>query len=219
MTDESISQVDQHFTRRQRLFVEHYLQCWNASEAARRAGYNGASDVVGPRLLGNVGIKALIEKRFNEIAMSTNEVMMRLTDIARGDIADLMGVGTSGFTIELMTEDEQGNKIVNPKTKLIRRVRQKVTTFLGKKKDDEDREIIETELELYSAHDALRDIGKIRGMFVDKTDITSGGKPLKTMEVVPIDYRSAIASLAPGPVEDSPTSSEGENPIDGETVG
>jgi hypothetical protein len=55
-----------------------------------------------------------------------------------------------------------------------------VTTFLGKKEDDEDREVIETEVELYSAHDALRDIGKYHSIFVDRTDLTTNGKDLPT---------------------------------------
>ncbi len=73
-------------TAKQRAFVEHYLVCWNASEAARRAGYRGKANVVGPRLLANVSIRALVDARLAEMAMSANEVLARLSDEAAGDL-------------------------------------------------------------------------------------------------------------------------------------
>ena len=53
------------------------------------------------------------------------------------------------------------------------------------------------------------------------------GKPVSPLEisgqvefgVVPVDYRVAIATLAPRPVDDSESPSEGESSFDGETVG
>jgi len=115
--------------------------------------------------------------------MGPNEVKAGLADIARGNLADLMEITTSGFTLQLMTEDAEGNKIVNPKTKLIKKIKKKVTTFLGKRKDDEDREIIEIEVEIYSAHDAYRDIGKIHGLFVDRSEVTVT-KPVQFVETI-----------------------------------
>lgn len=43
-------------------FVAEYLKDCNASQAAIRAGYKGACDVVGPRLLGYVGIRAAVDE-------------------------------------------------------------------------------------------------------------------------------------------------------------
>jgi phage terminase small subunit len=194
MTDEPV--IPKKLNNRQKLFVEEYLACFNASEAARRAGYNGASDVVGPRLLVNVGIQEAIKKRIDEKAMSADEVLVRLADIARGDIADLMAVSTMGFTLELMTEDESGNKVVNPKTKLIKKIRQRVTTFIGKKNDDEDREVVDTEIELYSASDALALLGKYHKLFVDRTELTGADGQTLRVEYVNTPYPSA--SLPPG---------------------
>jgi phage terminase small subunit len=72
-------------SRKQRVFVEEYLKCWNASEAARRAGYKGKANVVGPRLLANVSIQAAIEARINELQMGADEVLVRLAEQARFD--------------------------------------------------------------------------------------------------------------------------------------
>lgn len=50
-------------TPKQQRFVEEYLLDLNATQAAIRAGYAAANaDVTGPRLLGNVGIAAAVEK-------------------------------------------------------------------------------------------------------------------------------------------------------------
>ncbi len=99
--------------------------------------------------------------------MSADETMIRLADIARGDVADLMDITTAGFEIKLTQQDENGVQKVNPKTKLIKKIKQKVTTFLAKGESDEDREIIETEIELYSAQDALNSIAKHHKLFSD----------------------------------------------------
>ena len=68
-------------TLKQRAFVEAYLDSWNATRAARRAGYRGNS-----RTLANIGwenirkhkISAEIERRISEMAMSADEVLLRL---------------------------------------------------------------------------------------------------------------------------------------------
>jgi hypothetical protein len=170
-------------SNKRQAFINEYLCTWNATEAARRAGY-AHPNKQGPRLLVNVGIAKDIRQRINEKAMAADEVLQGLADIARGDMADLMEITTSGFTLSLMVDDGNGNKIINPKTKLIKKIKQKVTTYLAKKEDDEDREVIETELELYSAHDAYRDIGRHHALFTDNTDITSNGETLTWREFI-----------------------------------
>jgi len=50
-------------TRKQQVFVQEYLQCWNASEAARRAGYSTkTAGSIGQRLLKEVEIAAAINR-------------------------------------------------------------------------------------------------------------------------------------------------------------
>jgi len=68
-------------TNKRIAFVEHYLACWNASEAARRAGYKQRNE--GHRLLTNADIQAHIKERLAEVTMSADEVLQRLAEIAR----------------------------------------------------------------------------------------------------------------------------------------
>ena len=75
-------------TGKQRLFVEHYIHCLNATEAARRAGYkaNGNSlRVIGCTNLTKVNIKEQIEKRFHEAAMTADECLARIASHAKED--------------------------------------------------------------------------------------------------------------------------------------
>ena len=78
-------------TIKQAFFCEYYLQTYNGTKAARLAGY--AHPVVeGSRLLGNANIRKYLDKRFAERTMTANEVLDRLTNIARADIGDYLKV-------------------------------------------------------------------------------------------------------------------------------
>jgi phage terminase small subunit len=76
-------------SNKKRRFIEAYIQTWNASEAARQAGYKQAYSQ-GPRLLDNVEVKAAIEQRLEQAAMQSNEVLARLAEQARVNIADFI---------------------------------------------------------------------------------------------------------------------------------
>lgn len=148
--------------------MNEYLVDFNATQAAIRAGYSEKSAY-------SIGWENLrkpeIVEAIREKSMSAEEVLIRLADIARGDMADLMEITPAGFTFRLLV-DENGQRIVNPKTRLIRKIKQKVTTYLAKSEDAEDREIIETELELYSAFSALEALGKYHKLFVDRQEVS-----------------------------------------------
>lgn len=162
-------------TNKQKRFIDEYLVDINATQAAIRTGYSKRSAAaIGNENLLKPAIADEIKRRIKEMGMPAEEVILRLGDMARGDLADLMDVTTSGFTIKLMDKDERGNLIVSPKTKLIKKIKQKVTTYLSKKEDGEDREIIETELELYSAQEALNLLGKHHKLFTDNVQINVG---------------------------------------------
>ena len=68
---------------KQRVFVEEYLKCWNATEAARRAGYKHPN-VYGSKLLVNISIQQIIQARIEEKCMDADEVLVRLAEQARG---------------------------------------------------------------------------------------------------------------------------------------
>lgn len=143
-------------TPKQQIFVNEYLKCWNATEAARRAKYQGNDATlaqVGAENLRKPYIAEIIQTRLKENAMSADEVLSRLANIARGNIADVAHVATSSDVVDL-GEDAA----------VIRKMKRKVTTS----KDGETYEDIE--LEMYSAHGALRDIGRHYGLFTDKVE-------------------------------------------------
>ena len=87
-------------TPKQKAFADAYIECGNASEAARRAGYSAKNaDVTGPRMLGNVGISAYISERMRPTEekriASADEVLLFLSGVMRGEIRDQFGLDTS----------------------------------------------------------------------------------------------------------------------------
>lgn len=132
---------------RQQIFVNEYLKCWNASEAARRAGYNGKANIVGPRLLSNVSIREELEKRKADLIMSADEVMVRFTQQARAEYSEYI---EEDGTINLP------NLVKAGKAHLIKKIK---PTRHGK------------EIEFYDAQGPLELIGKQQGLFTDKIEV------------------------------------------------
>lgn len=148
-------------TNRQRAFVEHYLQCWNASEASRRAGYSSKnSDVVGARLLVNVGISAEIGRRLEELKAGADEVVTRLTSHARGSMGDFIDVRDDGTATLNLAKARDGKRL-----HLIKKLKTTRRNF----KDGES-EIV-NEIEMYDVQAALVQLGRVHGLFNDKLTI------------------------------------------------
>ena len=143
-------------SNKRRVFVEEYIRCgWNATEAARRAGYKQPL-VQGPRLLGNVRVREAIQARLAEIKMGADEVLVRLAEQARAEYgAYLCKDGT--VDLERMLADGKAHLIK------------------GTKWDRLGNLVVE----FYDAHAALVDLGKHLGLFTERVDVTSGGQPLK----------------------------------------
>lgn len=134
-------------TPKQQAFIEEYLKCWNASESARRVGYNGKSNVVGPRLLANVSIRAAIENRLSEMTMQANEVLVRLTEQARG---------THGQYIRDNGRVDLTRLVADGKQYLIKSIKE---TKYG------------LDIEFNDSQAALVHIGRHYGLFTDNVDI------------------------------------------------
>lgn len=161
-------------TPKQRLFVDYYLQSFNASDAARKAGYSERTAyAMGWENLRKPEIQAEIQARLQEVHMSAEEALKLLADIARGDVVQIMDVSSVGFNLDMSKAQRLGL------TKLIKKVKQKTTTYLAKKESEEDREITEMEVELYDALGAIRDVLKVHGKFTDRVDVTSGGEKVE----------------------------------------
>lgn len=85
--------------------------------------------------------------------MSAEEVLTRLADMARSDIADFARVGDAKSL-----EDLRG------KTHVVKKFKRKII----KPKDKDSEPYEEIELELYDAQSALLNIGKQHGLFSDR---------------------------------------------------
>ncbi len=153
-----IQPPDDGLTDKQRVFVEEYLACWNAAEAARRAGYRGKFvRQLGAENLEKPYIQAYIKARLAEKAMAADEVLARLADQARGSMDDFVTVTGRGFRIDIAKAKKAGKMHL---IKSISRGKQGI------------------KIEIYDAHAALVDIGRHEKLFTDNFDMTSGGKPL-----------------------------------------
>lgn len=75
-------------TTKQKLFVEAYIANPNGTEAARKAGYAGNDNTLASMAKENLRkpqILKLIEKRIEKEAMTSDEVLNELADIAKSD--------------------------------------------------------------------------------------------------------------------------------------
>jgi phage terminase small subunit len=141
--------VARELTDKQRLFIESYLQCWNATKAAREAGYGGDNNTlgaIGSENLAKPKIRKYIRERLNSAAMTTDEVLARLSEQARSDIGDF--VGAAGV-IDLEAARDEG------KTRLLKSIS---WTKNG------------IRIEVYDGQKALELIGKAHGMFTERRE-------------------------------------------------
>lgn len=151
-------------TRKQRAFIEAYLACWNAAEAARRAGYSARSArSIGHENLTKPDIRAEIDRRLAEMTMSADEVLVRLSEQARASMADFLVVDKEGVRLD--------PRKARKKLHLVKRLRQG--------KDG-------LRIELHDAQAALTLLGKRYGLFRELHEHSGpGGGPIEH-EVGPV---------------------------------
>ena len=115
---------------RQKAFCEYYVECGNATEAAKKAGYSEKTAYsIGQRLLKKVEIKnyikALMDNKLSANILNANEVLSLLSDIARGktneEVITTVGVGDG------VSEIKKVEKRVSEKDRL------KALELLGKR--------------------------------------------------------------------------------------
>lgn len=154
--------------KKQKRVLDEYLICfvqWKAYKAA----YPDTSDEVcrtsSSRLFADANFQAHLQARLNEAHMSADEALKLMTDIARGDIGDVID---NFGSVDMIEARKKG------KTKLIKKLRQRTITKIGKNKSDPDEEIHETEVEFYPADSAIRDILKIHGKYKDTIQLPEG---------------------------------------------
>lgn len=163
---------------KQKVFIQEYVKDFNATQAALRAGYSPKTAYsIGHENLTKPDIAAAIKARLDESAMSADEVLHRLAEHARGDMGEFLDLNQPGA---------------------LEKARQKGLTRLIKKIDlsavkDDEPSVRVMKIELYDAQAALALLGKRHGLFVDRHDITTGGKPV---EIPDERFDRALSTLA-----------------------
>lgn len=92
--------MPKELTPKQKAFADAYIECGNASEAARKAGYAEKNvNVTAPRMLANVGISAYIAERMQKQdekrVASADEVLQFYSAVMRGEVKDQFGLDAS----------------------------------------------------------------------------------------------------------------------------
>lgn len=142
---------------KQRTFADEYIITGNAEQSALKAGYSESyARGQSYKLLANVGIKEYIDQRVQEIQnekiLSQTEILVMLSEIAKGEIPELKEVVT-----------KKGEFVVNPNSED------------GKKQlvYNESVELIPIPPKTSDKNKALELLGKRYAMWTDKQDITA----------------------------------------------
>jgi phage terminase small subunit len=154
--------VSEGLTTKQQAFVEAYLVCgFNATEAARRAGYSDrTAHAIGWENLRKPEIAAAIQQGLSERAMSADEVLTRIAEHARGTMDDFLD---DAGDIDLKRGRERGR---------LHLVKSRSVTKEGER------------IELYSAQTALELLAKHHGLLVDRQEVGMPGTFAPVREVV-----------------------------------
>lgn len=148
-------------TRRQQLFIEFYLQYWDAQKAALAAGYSKTTaKAKSYKLVQNFIIREAIDRRIKEAQLTSDEVLARLSQQATANIADFLDLleavdPLTGKDIQLTLIDW---KEVKNKGYLIKKVESTRDGF---------------KIELYDGQNALIKMGQYHKLFTDKLETTN----------------------------------------------
>jgi phage terminase small subunit len=169
-------------TPKQLLFVGHYLDCLNATEAARRAGYSDATArQAGYENLTKPDIKAAIQEelrtRLAALGVHAQRVMQEYAAIAFSDAGDVLDF--DGPELKLRPPPE----IPSAARRAIQSV--KVKRYV-ESNGDAARTVELTEFKWWSKSDALLQLGKYLGLLKERVEHTGpdgGPIPIAVVEV------------------------------------
>lgn len=165
---------------KQQAFVEAYLENgFNATRAAKAAGYSHANKQ-GPRLLVNVGIRAAIDARMDELAMGANEVLARLAGQAGASIENFLD---GKNRLDLKTARANGQLHLVHKLKQSEHV------------DPLGGITRKVEIELYDAQAALVALGRHHVLFTDRFEVHDWRQRAKANGVDPDELVSQFKQM------------------------
>lgn len=131
-------------TAKRRAFIEAYFRChFNATEAARQAGYKHPN-VKGSQLVKVSEIAEEIQRRMAEEVMCPDEVLLRLSDMARANISEFIDKETGAIDWEAV--QEKGHVV------------REIIHEKGRR----------SRLILYNSQRALETMGKYHGLLVEQ---------------------------------------------------
>jgi hypothetical protein len=167
--------------------LDEYLLCFSQVASYQKvypkATYDSAK-ALASNLFTDVNFSAHLISRLNEAHMSADEALKLTADIARGDVSQFINP-FGGIDVDR----------VRANGKLIKKIRTRTITKIGKTDKDEDTEITDTEIELYPADAAIERILKIHGKFTDRVDLTNSDGSLKPEEMKPSEIAARVAAL------------------------
>ena len=143
-------------TGKQKLFVIHYVASLNGTKAARLAGYKGDNNalaVIAHENLRKTNIRAAIDELLNEQAMSSTEVLARLSAQGRADMGDFA---------HIVTADDLAQ---HPLSRLVKEF--EITRTIGKNGEIEQK----IKLKLYDAQAALVHLGRNHQLFTERVEV------------------------------------------------
>jgi phage terminase small subunit len=133
------------------MFVEAYLQSFNATQAAKAAGYSEKTAYsIGQRLLKNVEVGALLQERLDAMTMDTDEILIRLTDQARSSPEIFMNFAGGTWNIDINKAHEAG------KLHLIKSIKKTAYGYV---------------IEMYDSQKALELLGRAKKLFTDNVKV------------------------------------------------
>lgn len=169
---------------KQAKFLSEYLKDFNATRAAKDAGYSEKTAYsISYELLKKPEIKNAVLKEFEKHGSVMQRVLAEYFKIATADIKDYLIVEPGGAIEPIPFEDiEEG------KTSVIKKIREKrlIKQLKGNKNQPTTDILLDQTIE-YELHDkekALDAICKIAGMFQTNIDLTSGGEKIPQAQFV-----------------------------------
>jgi phage terminase small subunit len=168
-------------TGKQQAFVNAYCaNGFNGVRAARAAGYSGSYSslgVIASENLKNTKVRSAIDRHFKKISMGADEVITRLTAIARSDLADVLN---NDGSFDIKTARRRGVSYL---------IKEEEITEKFIPQDGKDDILIRTtKIKLHDAHAALNTLAKYHGLLSERLKID--------------DWRSeAVAALRKGDIK------------------
>lgn len=136
-------------SEKQEVWLAEYLQSFNATDAAKKAGYKWPNKY-GAQL--KKKFAAEIESELRERVMSAEEALARLSDMARADISDFLHVDGNYVAVDISNAKNAG------KTHLIKK-------YKGRSKNSGE------EIELHDSKDALKTLLQVYGRLRNNVNI------------------------------------------------